>query len=100
MTGLLASKGIRVSQLRVGQLLKAVSPSYHLARCRSTARKFNPAVYTASHFGHKLHIDQNETLCMYGVTHVAAIDGYSGMIVGFVSMAVKNNILIYEHLFR
>uniref|UniRef100_A0A1X7VSG1 Integrase core domain-containing protein n=1 Tax=Amphimedon queenslandica TaxID=400682 RepID=A0A1X7VSG1_AMPQE len=100
MTGLLASKGIRVSQVRVGQSLKAVGPLYHLARCCSTSRKFNPAVYTASNFGHKLHIDQNEKICMYGVTHVAAFDGYSGMIVGFVVMAVKNNILSYEHLFR
>ena len=100
MTGLLASEGIRVSQGRVGESLKVVSPSYHLARCCSAVRKFNSAVYSAMHFGHKLHVDQNEKLCMYGVTHVAEIDGYSGMIVGFISMAVKNNVIIYDHLFR
>ena len=37
---------------------------------------------------------------MFGVTHICAIDGYSGKIVGFVSMPVKNNIEIYKHLFR
>jgi hypothetical protein len=39
---------------------------------------------------------------MYGVTHICAIDGYSGKVVEFVSMRmpVKNNIEIYNHLFR
>lgn len=43
------------------------------------------------YFGEKLHIDQNEKMVMFGVTHVCAVDGYSGKIVGFVSMPVKNN---------
>ncbi len=54
-------------------------------------RQVNPIPYTATYFGEKLHIDQNEKLIMYGVTHVCAIDGFSGKIVGLVSMAVKNN---------
>lgn len=37
---------------------------------------------------------------MYGVTHVCAVDGFSGKIVGFVSMAVKSNEVIYEKLYR
>lgn len=48
----------------------------------------------------KVHIDQNEKLVMFGVTHVCAVDGYSGKIVGFATMTKKNNILIYEHLYR
>lgn len=48
----------------------------------------------------KVHIDQNEKLVMFGVTHVCAVDGYSGKIVGFATMARKNNALIYEHLYR
>lgn len=32
---------------------------------------------------------------MYGVTHVAAVDDFSVMIVGFVSMLVKSNIITY-----
>ena len=60
----------------------------------------NPIPYHADYFGHKLHIDQNEKLVMFGITHICAIDGYSGMIVGFVSMPIKNNLELYTHLFR
>ena len=37
---------------------------------------------------------------MYRVTHVTAVDGYSGMILGFVTMPIKNNIEIYENLYK
>jgi hypothetical protein len=45
-------------------------------------------------------MDQNEKLVRFGVTHVAAIDGFSGYIVGHIIMPVKNNAVIYEELFR
>ena len=32
-------------------------------------------------------------------SHVCAVDGYSGKIVGFITMPVKNNIEIYTNLF-
>ena len=35
-------------------------------------------------------IDQNEKLVMFGVTHVCAVNGFSGKVVGFVTMPVKN----------
>ena len=35
-----------------------------------TARQINPFPYHASYFGHKLHVDQNEKLVMFGVTHI------------------------------
>ena len=60
----------------------------------------NPIPYRADYFGHKLHIDQNEKLVMFGVTHICAVDGYSGKIVEFVTMPVKNNVEIYAHFFR
>ena len=47
-----------------------------------------------------MHIDQNEKLVMYGVTHVCARDGYSGMIVAFTTMPIKNNLEIYEHVYK
>ena len=100
MTGLLLSKGFKVSETRVGQALANVQPTYHMARCTATARSMNPIPYQADHFGQKLHVDQNEKLVMYGVTHIAAIDGFSGKIVGFISMPIKNNIEIYTHLYR
>ena len=36
----------------------------------------------------------------FGCTHVAMRDGHSRMIIGYLSMEIKNPILIYEFLFR
>jgi hypothetical protein len=47
-----------------------------------------------------MHLDQNEKLVRFGVTHVAASDGYSGKILGIVTMPIKNNLVIYEDLYR
>ena len=57
-------------------------------------RLTNPIPYSSKYFGHKVHIDQNEKLVLFGVTHVCAVDGYSGMIVGFATFLVKNNAII------
>jgi hypothetical protein len=54
----------------------------------------------ADYFGHKLHIDQNEKLVMFGVTHVVGIEGYSSKIVAYDSMPKKNNLKIYENVYR
>ena len=62
--------GIRVGSLRVGQ---------SLARVQRAHRTERQIPYSAKYFGHKVHI---EKLILFGVTHVCAIDGYSGMIVG------------------
>ena len=52
------------------------------------------------YFGEKVHIDQNEKLVLFGVTHICAVDGYSGKIVAFCSMPIKNNIsIIYEKIY-
>ena len=50
--------------------------------------------------GHKLHVDQNEKLVMFGVTHVMAIDGFSKEVDGHSTMPIKNNIVIYEEVYR
>ena len=100
MCGLLASEGVKVAENRVGKALQQINPSYQQVRRSRANRRFNPIPYHASHFGHKLHIDQNEKLVMYGVTHICARDGFSGKVVGFVSMPVKNNVEIYGNLFR
>ncbi|KAF5891855.1 uncharacterized protein DAT39_018441, partial [Clarias magur] len=49
--------------------------------------------------GHKLHLDQNEKLVMFGVTHVLAIDGFRKKIVSHSTMPIKNNLSIYEDVF-
>lgn len=50
--------------------------------------------------GHKIHIDQNEKLVMFGVTHILAVDGYSSKVVAHTTMPVKNNLRIYEEVYR
>ena len=97
---MLAADGVRVAEERVGKALKQVNPGYNEARSDRARRQFNPIPYHANYFGERLHVDQNEKLVMFGVTHVCAIDGYSGKIVGLVSMPIKNNVEIYCHLFR
>ena len=65
--------------------------------------KTNPIPYEAHHFGHKLHLDHNEKLVMYGVTHVIAVDGsHSGRIVAHVTLPIKKNLdlLIYRDIYR
>lgn len=100
MVGVLASQGIRASSQRIGQSLARVNPAYHSRRKNRTERQINPIPYSSKYFGNKVHIDQNEKLVLFGVTHVCAIDGYSGMIVGFITIPLKNNVLIYQHLYR
>ena len=53
----------------------------------------------ARYFGEKVHIDQNEKLVMFGTTHIYAIDGFSGKVVAFCCMPVKNNCTIYEYVY-
>lgn len=64
------------------------------------ARNLNPTPYQADYMGQKVHMDQNEKLAMFGVTHVVAIDGFSKKVVGYSTMPVKNNLSIYEDVFR
>ena len=70
-----------------GHSLKRVSPEYHAQRESNTHWQTNPVPYRADYFGQKVHIDQNEKPVMFGIMHVCAVDGYSGMIVGFATMA-------------
>ena len=99
MTGLLLAEGIRVCQLRVGQSLKRINPGHRQRRYTRTHRLTNPVAYRSDYFGEKLHIDQNEKLVMYGVTHVCGVDGHSGKIVGFISMPIKNNVTVYQEMY-
>ena len=99
MQGFLVGEGIRVCQLRVGRSLRRVDPTNYHRRQTTTYRLLNPVSYRSQYFGEKLHIDQNEKLVMFGVTHICAVDGHSGKIVAFAIMPIKNNLLIYEHIY-
>ena len=100
LNGLLRSEGIVVSEQRVRQSMLRVTPVYSQHRRKYTYRQFNPTPYYAEYCGHKLHLDQNEKIIQFGVTHVAASDGFSGKLLGIVSMPIKNPMLIYDDLFR
>ena len=91
MTWFLRSQGVSVSEMRVGASLQRVNGTYHQARRTATARQLNPVPYRADYFGHK------EKLVMFGVTHMCAVDGFSGKIVSFITTPVKNCIQIYSH---
>lgn len=94
----MAAQGIHISETKVGHFLKQVDPVNLQSRITYTRQRLNPVPYHAHYFGHKLHVDQNEKLAMYGVTHVCASDGYSGKIVGFVTMPVKKHLYWWVQL--
>ena len=98
--GFLKSKGIDAGDRRVGKASSVVSALYHAARCANVQRNINPLPYKADYFRHKLHIDQNEKVVMYGLTHACASDGYSGKLVSFAPMPIKNNSVIYDQIYR
>ena len=100
LNGLFRSEGIVIGEQRVRQSLVRATPTYSIQRRNYSYHQFNPIPYYAEYHGHKLHIDQNEKLIHFGVTHVAASDGYSGKILDIVTMPIKNNLLIYDGLFR
>lgn len=99
MKGYLRSQGWLLGENRICASLSRVYPNHHHARRVEANRHINPIPYVANYFGHKLHIDQNEKLVHFGVTHILAIDGFSGMIVSLASMPIKNCALIYEHVY-
>ncbi|XP_033470470.2 uncharacterized protein LOC117249161 [Epinephelus lanceolatus] len=99
MKGCLAMKGVHAAETRIGSVLRTMHQPYHEAR-RQGARNLNPVPYHAEYMGHKIHMDQNEKLAMFGVTRVLALDGFSKKVVAHSTMPIKNNLTIYEDVFR
>lgn len=100
MKGKLEAEHIKVHDKRISRSLQRVAPDYYQQREQNTAKLLNPVPYSADYFGHKLHLDQNEKLVMYGCTTVLAVDGFSSMVMAAASMPVKNNVEIYRSVFR
>ena len=98
MNGYLKSKGISVGERKTMQQMQTISPTAVELR-RSGVRVKNPQPYTANHYGHKLHFDQNEKLLQFGVFHAACIDGFSSKIIRHIILHQKNPILLYDKLF-
>jgi hypothetical protein len=76
VTGYLRSRSLNVGERRIGRSLAKVVPEYHNQRKNRAEQQTNPVPYSAEYFGHKLHVDQNEKLVMYGVVHVCAIERF------------------------
>ena len=91
---------VNISQRRISTTLQMAAPQYHQRRQTNIARLTNAIPHKADYCGLKLHIDQNEKLVMYEVTHVTAIDGHSRFVFCGVTMSVKNNQIIYEKVYR
>ena len=100
MTGRSRSMGDSISERNIGIALKKMCPSTQAERCMQAGRSFNPEVYKADYFGHKLHVDQNGKFVMSGVTHRIASDRYSGVVAGYTMMEINNNLTIHEKMFR
>ena len=100
MKGYLQSQDVSIGEHKVSQSLQRVAPADHEHRRQNTVDTTNPIPYVARYFGHKLHVDQNEKIGMYGVTHVISVDGFSNFVTSFVSMPVKNNLIIYDNIYR
>ena len=101
MTGYVRRKHrVAIAEKRVGAALSMVFLRYTAQGRTSTTRAVNPIPYRVDYFGHKLHIDQNEKLVMYGVTHVAAIDGHSRFVVAGTTMPVKKDLTIYKEIYE
>lgn len=80
MKGALLALGINASQRRISKCLRNLNPGSHKMRVLNIHRALNPKRYIAPHFGHNLHMDQNEKLVEYGIVIVLAVDGQSNFI--------------------
>ena len=113
MQGVLRDSGLRVSTERIGKSLKRVRavPQERQRQNtidevpqerqrQNTIDEVNPTLYDDQYFGKILHLDQNEELGVFGVTYVNALDDYSGKIVAGVTMPRKNNLVIYDRIYR
>lgn len=65
----------------------------------NTVNRINPVRYSADYFGHKLHLDKMKNSA-FGVPHVIARDGFSGKIVAYMTLPIKNNVAIYDGIFK
>lgn len=71
--------------MQAQQSMPRVAPGPQQLRNMYSLSSLEPPMYSARSLGDKLHLDQNEKLTMYRVTHMMAVDGFSCKIVGFVT---------------
>ena len=96
----LQDSGVRVGTERVGKSLKRVIAVAEERLRQNKIDEVNPFLNDDHYFGKILHLDQNEDLGVFRVTYVTALDDYSGKIVAAVAMPRKNDIVIYDRVYR
>ena len=96
----LRDAGVRVGLGRIGKSVKRVKAVPQEIQRQNTIDRDNPIICDAWYFGKILHLDKNEKLGMFGVTYVTALDVYSGKIVAGVTTPRKNNLVIYDRIYR
>lgn len=69
--------------------MKNIPPLHQQARNNNTATILNPISYQTDYFGHKLHLDLNKKLVMYGVMLVSVVNGHSRFATAAKCMATK-----------
>ena len=85
---------------RAGNALATVCPRNHQQRRERMLRQVNTIPYRADYFSHKMHFDQNEKLVMVRSDSCCGHRWSSRFITGAYTMPVKNNLVIYEEVFR
>ena len=100
LKGYLTSRRVSISERQLRSTVPQLAPMQHSQRQLGQVDRTNPRLYHAEYFGEKLHMDQNEKLVMYGITYVLARDGYSGKITAGAVMPRKNNLIIYDKVYR
>jgi hypothetical protein len=67
---------------------------------KTTENTDNAVIHNAQYFGSKLHLPKSDEFLPFGVKYVAVFDDYSRKIVAGVTMPTKNNIAIYDKVYR
>ena len=80
--------------------MSEINPEAQPKRQNVVGRSLNPKVCNGKIFVGKIHYDQNEKLGIFRVFHVCAQNRFSGKIVGYAKIARKNNLVIYEEVYR
>ena len=76
-----------------------LDPDHHQFRATVAYWHTNPGPYFDNNFRKKVHINQNEKLVIFEITHIVAIDRYNDNIVAAVVMPIKNWLSMYEHVY-
>ena len=100
MCGLLASEGVKVAEGRIGKALHKVNESYHLPRVAITSTDMGYSIHDQLFILVYMELVTKITCVIRNGIEVAVAMAPMSLLVARISTPVKNNIEIYNHLFR